>query len=210
MLSKKARQSITNFRMLPIADRSIFRAALGETNLIKNIHLFREIGIHKIIDLRNQPFGNILVEGIQILQRPMSGLNQENRIKTIITNQDLITNYLEILEKESSLIIKVVEELIQAGNQNILIGCNMGKDRTGIIAYMLMRKLKIPLKIIAEDYAKSKELLLMDIDMFENHWSKRNMSRDEYTKRLISPEEIIDHLDTRTSIQLKQYLGIHV
>ena len=63
--------------------------------------------------------------------------------------------YAQMLDQQMEKII----DTIMSANSNVLYFCAAGKDRTGVVSAVLLRKLGYSDEIIIEDYMKSKENL---------------------------------------------------
>ena len=71
----------------------------------------------------------------------------------------LAENYLWSLERFSGLIAQAVEAVAHTPEGAVLIHCAAGKDRTGLIAALLLGLAGVPAETIAADYAMTAELL---------------------------------------------------
>jgi protein tyrosine/serine phosphatase len=67
--------------------------------------------------------------------------------------------YLWILEECQSNIARIMKKIADSKDGTIAFYCHSGKDRTGIIAAMLLDVVHVPRSVIAEDYALSARLL---------------------------------------------------
>jgi protein-tyrosine phosphatase len=59
---------------------------------------------------------------------------------------------------------KALEALIEPGAMPVLIHCTQGKDRTGMIAILVLLILNVPLEAIELDYGLSDEALLPEAE----------------------------------------------
>lgn len=67
--------------------------------------------------------------------------------------------YIAILEGGQAQFRQVIETLADPRNVPALFHCHAGKDRTGLIAALLLALAKVPAEIIAEDYALTRQYL---------------------------------------------------
>ena len=120
-------------------------------------------GIKTIVDLRS-PF-EIATETYPLSQKlplryvnlPLIEENHKNIIESI-KHQTLLKLNCFFLE-ERSLALKAILETIATQQTPIIIHCAVGKDRTGIIAALLLAIAGVSIKTIAEDYHLSDRYL---------------------------------------------------
>jgi protein-tyrosine phosphatase len=67
--------------------------------------------------------------------------------------------YLWMLGSFQSNIARVMKEIADSKDGTVAFYCHSGKDRTGLIAAMLLDMVHVPRSVIAEDYALSASLL---------------------------------------------------
>lgn len=72
---------------------------------------------------------------------------------------DLQNRYLEMLEQGAGTIKALLEHLAHDQAPPTVFHCTGGKDRTGVVAAVLLRALGVPDEIIVEDYAQSERNL---------------------------------------------------
>ena len=85
------------------------------------------------------------------------------------------------------------------------LGCYAGKDRTGLLALLLLLKHNIPKNIILNDYLATGPSLLRNLDYFKENWVKKGLSRDEYAERMQPKKETLIRLLAHIE---SQYHGI--
>lgn len=68
--------------------------------------------------------------------------------------------YLEILDASGTVIKEVMETLASPGSIPVLIHCQAGKDRTGIIIALILLSLGVDRELIISDFMKSNDALL--------------------------------------------------
>jgi protein-tyrosine phosphatase len=78
----------------------------------------------------------------------------------------LARDYQEILETFASTVGRIIGEIAQACEGGVLIHCVAGKDRSGLIAALLLRVSGVSSQVVAEDYALSDERLRP----WHDHW----------------------------------------
>lgn len=114
--------------------------------------------------------------------------------------------YTIILDRYPDTVTAALRAIADAEPGGVLIHCHAGKDRTGIIAALVLALAKVPRDVIAQDYALTQErlwghwenMLETDGETEENRWLKP-----------VTPPETIDamfaHLDT-TYGGVREYL----
>lgn len=87
--------------------------------------------------------------------------------------------YLAFLERYGGNFGRAVTEVARAPDGTVLVHCQGGKDRTGIVAALLLRLAGVPADDIAADYALSEEALREDVAA----WVADAPDEQERTKR---------------------------
>jgi protein-tyrosine phosphatase len=67
--------------------------------------------------------------------------------------------YCQVLDGAQTRIRAIMVAIAEAPAGGVLVHCQVGKDRTGLITALLLAVLGVPNEIIADDYAKSTEYL---------------------------------------------------
>ncbi|GAA3048050.1 tyrosine-protein phosphatase [Actinokineospora globicatena] len=149
-----------------VAWRRLFRAdglhRLTETGR----EAFDELGVVTVLDLRTQR------EVDQKAWRPSPGWAGQWRHVPLVrqtpdwSNQDRATlddpgfaaaHYAEIVIEGASGLREAVEALAEPGGLPAVFHCAAGKDRTGILAALVLRLLGVPAEDVADDYAVSEQ-----------------------------------------------------
>jgi protein-tyrosine phosphatase len=175
-------KSVTNFRDLggyrtrsgrTVAWRRIFRS--GEFCWITREdyqRLKEEIKLTTIIDLRSSlevehhGIGLVSEAGVRYHSIPfLAGTSRADDEKFFQQCTDMGQFYLYIIKHRSfgSQIVRALEVIAEPENHPLVFNCAVGKDRTGILAAMLLNLVGVPDEDIIEDYSLSgpymKELL---------------------------------------------------
>lgn len=124
-----------------------------------------KLKVKKIIDLRtkeevsNMP--DIIPDGVKYINIPMldnrmTGITHEktSRLKQLESLSSMSEVYREIVSNEDYVnnISKILKEIINADEYPIIYHCSEGKDRTGIITYLILYILGFEEKEIIKDY----------------------------------------------------------
>ncbi len=91
-------------------------------------------------------FGNIDHVYIRNLDARVAALPTVDRVREV---------YLEFLERYRENVAAAIEAVADAPEGGVVIHCAAGKDRTGLIAALLLGLVGVPAETIAEDYAES-------------------------------------------------------
>lgn len=114
---------------------------------------------------------------------------------------DYANFYLRMLPhaiKVADLIFAHAQKLIKG--EKILFGCAAGKDRTGLVAMILLKKYGINDAMIIEDYMESSFAEKHTLKYFYNEWLKDKISPEEFVASMrpkpYTLEIILDHINT--------------
>lgn len=115
------------------------------------------------------------------------------RIEVLFPNDQVyLENYKALVCDNQAGIASVMRILAECPFDLAVISCGMGKDRTGIVAALLMKLAGRIETEIMEDYSLSGAEIRKVSHLFEEHWIKRGISESDYLKRLdISPSVIL-------------------
>jgi protein-tyrosine phosphatase len=155
-----------------IKEGILFRSANPDTLQSIDIEKLRSLNIRTIIDLRapqELSKGYKFVDHAERISLPLDfQQTTRDRLKPVIYKKDAediiadISNdlYLEILDASGPVFRQVMERLASPRNSPVLIHCQAGKDRTGIIIALILLALGVERELIIADFMKSNELLL--------------------------------------------------
>ena len=127
-----------------------------------------EYGIRRIVDLRlaseleEDEAGDVPVEVVHISFLEDVPLDKQIEIvqRWVSAPDDVSATrdgYLEMLETYRANVGAAVSAVARAPDGGVLIHCMGGKDRTGLVAALLLRLAGVPVADIAEDYGLSSE-----------------------------------------------------
>ena len=181
--------AIINFRKLP-GCTSIYRA--GNVPVLSNYDcssLVNNIGVY--LDLRSQ--GEILnvqqeTQNIKYICIDMNNAENSYIIDTPIV-QNYVEYYMAFLVTCKKQIAYFFECLSKDEQANILYGCTLGKDRTGIITYLLLSCMNTPFDVSKSDYIKSEEELVNNqvvIDYF------KSINKNDFYNRISNLDKIFE------------------
>ena len=124
------------------------------------------LGIRVVVDLRNEwereARPDRLPTGVQLLERssPAARNGPDPTIEELIAagqipvkDDDYITGvYIDLLDRLIPEVRLILETAVDATHRPMLFHCAAGKDRTGIVAAVLLGVLGVPDETIIEDY----------------------------------------------------------
>jgi protein-tyrosine phosphatase len=174
-------KSVLNFRDLggnltidnkKIRNGVIFRSANPDNISKDDINKFYLLNIRTIIDLRalhECKKLRRLIDNIDHLSIPMDFNHiMREKLKPFLykrNSEDIIAEisnslYLDILDAVGPLFKQIMEVLVSSDRCPVLIHCQAGKDRTGIVCALILLALGTERHFIIEDYLKSNDALL--------------------------------------------------
>jgi protein-tyrosine phosphatase len=160
-----------NFRDLggyPAADgtrtrwRRLFRAD-GLTRLTEgDLEIFQELGVATVIDLRTvlevETQGRFMwdIDGIAYHHLPLTDtLPGEEQAPEWHLPRFVTARYLQMLSEGAETVAGAIRLLAESDRQPAVFHCSVGKDRTGVLAAVVLGCLGVPDDAIIEDYALS-------------------------------------------------------
>lgn len=114
---------------------------------------------------------------------------------------DLSARYIEAVDCCRPAFLKVVDTITGGKDGAVLFNCTAGKDRTGIIAAMLLSLANVDKKVIAQDYALTASLAATLMDHLRSKARARGMDEASSTMLLSSEPgammTFLDHVEAR-------------
>ncbi len=174
----------------------IYRSANPDRVNEKDLRKMTGLGIKTIIDLRDpSEFSKRRAEfrGISIINIPLNFENKtRQRLKPLLKRNfdpdgiNRVTNgiNIEILDALGPVLGKTVELILQPDNTPLLIHCQAGKDRTGILSALLQMIAGVERDEIIRDYLTSNDSILP-------HFKKRLRIRKYLTLGLFPSEAVL-------------------
>ncbi len=150
----------------------IYRSANPDRVNEEDLRKMKGLGIKTIIDLRDpSEFSNRKAEipGINIINIPLNFENKtRQRLKPLLKRNfdpegiNRVTNgiYIEILDALRPALGKTAELILQPDNTPLLIHCQAGKDRTGILSALLQMIAGVEREEIIRDYLTSNDSII--------------------------------------------------
>ena len=114
---------------------------------------------------------------------PLGDFNYRLKHVTSPSHHDYYAYYSDIIDGQQQIIADIIHYIASCKYQNFLISCHLGKDRTGIIVMLLLGLLQVPEIKIIENFERSEMWLTDNVDRLEEHWLKRNITKEIYAQR---------------------------
>ena len=150
-------KSTRNTRALPIGTMRYIRSDVPLSLTDEEIQWLLDNNITTLVDLRSdeevckQPCELAAKKDFIYFHLPVTGGGDTPK-----SLEHLYTIYSQMIDKQMEKII----DTIMSAKSNVLYFCTAGKDRTGVVSAVLLRKLGYPDEVIIEDYMKSKDNLI--------------------------------------------------
>lgn len=150
-------QSTKNTRVLPTGTNQYFRSDFPENLTAKEIQWLFDSNIITIVDLRSdeevvkKPCSLKDIEGLTYFHLPVTGGGDTPK-----SLEHLHTVYRQMIDDKMENII----DTIMNAESNVMYFCTAGKDRTGVVSALILKRLGFSDEIIVEDYMKSKDNLM--------------------------------------------------
>jgi len=191
-----------NFRDLggyPTADgrrtawRRVFRAD-GLTDLTDaDLAVLDELGVRLVIDLRTDGEAESRgrfpahVEHVAYHHLPLTDtLPGEETAPEWRDPGFVAARYRSMLEEGTDSVVRAVQLIADGANLPAVFHCSVGKDRTGVLAAVVLGFLGVPDEVIVEDYALSGEAMVRILGRFEREFPDAEEILDRYRPMILS------------------------
>lgn len=166
------------------------------------------LGIRKVFDLRSN--AELARDGVgefagreaehfhvPLVRVSLSPFDPEIDWRTV----NLRDRYLEMLEEGGAAIRAIFTALADDANGAVVFHCSGGKDRTGVVAALVLRALGVPEEAIVEDYSLSEKNLKEPVREFRSHLENAGLDQVAIAYLTSSPPErmryTLEELDRR-------------
>lgn len=149
--------STRNTRALPVGSLRYIRSDVPEKLTGAEVQWLLDNGITTVVDLRSEeetlqrPCCLAERDGFRYVRLPVTGGGGTPR-----SLEHLYAVYRQMLDETME---KIVDAIMNAGS-NVLYFCTAGKDRTGVVSAVILKRLGFSDEAIIEDYMKSKDNLM--------------------------------------------------
>ncbi len=137
---------------------SVFRSDALHHLSAEDVQRLMALGIDRVIDLRSPEEvaavgrGGLADQGIDYAWAPILQ-STRGEAQAAPTSPDLAERYLWYLEVGQKAFVEAFEVLAEPGRGAVVFHCTAGKDRTGVLAALLLAALGVDGDDIASDYA---------------------------------------------------------
>lgn len=175
-------------------ERHIYRT--GDPDLLsKEIFSFlrHKSFIYYLLDLRTNQERKFSVEekGIRMVHFPMYG-NKAGENPDNLSTTEYANYYFDILMNNRETIRLLFSFLYTELNfKHFIFGCSFGKDRTGLIAYLIQNLADVSLPDILDDYEKSSNFISIQKHFIRDKWESKMLSEEEYLERIKANRETL-------------------
>ena len=173
--------------------RLLFRAdSVHRLTAADASRVHEELGLRTLMDLRNEleigayGVGSLAEDGMTRLHLPITSRPREapavggaaTAPSASRTPDDLLAVYLGMLEVSSDLIVGAVEALVNENALPAVFYCTAGKDRTGVLAAVVLGALGVREQDLIEDYFLTRESIELIIGRLATDPGTPDMYRD--------------------------------
>lgn len=151
----------TNFGV--VYRSSTLQQATGEdlTKLLEPLRLRTVIDLRLPDEVEREGYGLIADSGVEIANLPIRKNPQSSLAARDLvpdkTRVDLVDLYAQLLAGSTDHIVEAVRLIINPERQSVLFHCAAGKDRTGVLAAVLLDAVGVGHEAIAHDYVLTNE-----------------------------------------------------
>lgn len=168
-------------------------------------HLVEKLGLRTVIDLRlpdeveREGYGliadaNLTIANLPIRKSPQSSLAARDLVPDK-TRVDLTELYGQLLNGSGEHIVEAVRLIIDPDRHSLLFHCAAGKDRTGVLAAILLDAVGVPAEAIAHDYALTNERIQKVRDRLDALPSYEGLPQTNTGILAVSPEVMTRFLE---------------
>lgn len=150
-------QSTKNTRVLPTGTDRYYRSDFPENLKDEEIRWLSDCNITTIVDLRSdeevakKPCALEVAEGFQYFHLPVTGGGDTPK-----SMEHLHIVYRQMVDNQMQTIL----DTIMNAETNVLYFCTAGKDRTGVVSALILKRLGCSEEVIIDDYMESKDNLM--------------------------------------------------
>lgn len=183
-----------------------------------DLELIRSIGLTSVIDLRTSTeverngrgvLGSEPVRYVNFSVLPKGG--GEERAAPAIRVVDVAERYLWYLEVGTVALVESFRVLCDPGNYPLVFHCQAGKDRTGVLAALVLSCLDVERRAIVDDYVLTETRMDLIVGRLRRdpHFADRidDLPHSVFAVEAVTMERFLDGLDERFSGARSWVLG---
>lgn len=158
-------QSTKNTRALPTGTMRFIRSDVPKNLTDKEVQWLLDNNITTIVDLRSdeeivkKPCSLKKQDGFSYYHLPVTGGGDTPK-----SLEHLHIVYRQMVDKQMEKII----DIIMNAESNVMYFCTAGKDRTGVVSAIILKRLGFSEGVIIDDYMKSKDNLMDMLTVYAN------------------------------------------
>jgi protein-tyrosine phosphatase len=157
--------------------RTVYRADGVHRCTPGDVATLEALGVRRVVDLRTAhervADGSFAPQHPTIEYRHVPILDDVSGIGEIAEDEPLVVSYLHMIEQRSSRIVQAIEAIVGSPGP-VVFHCTAGKDRTGVMAALILQALGVPRETIVADYAKSQMAMDRLIAWYKAHRPERD------------------------------------
>lgn len=180
---------------------SLSNLSSSDIEVLKN-----DYNLKTVIDLRNSyeivDDKDVLIDGVKNINMPIlsdrvDGITRDSNKVKVDKVPNMSELYLQMVASDTSSlrIRKILKLMMKNGNKAILFHCSYGKDRTGIIALLLLSMLGIEYDEIMKDYLYTNVIQKEEYDKSYKFLLDKTRNEEyarEYSEVHLAKEEYLD------------------
>jgi protein-tyrosine phosphatase len=188
-----------NFRdLIAFSALGLFRGSVFRTGTLAGLdresarQLVGQTSLRGFVDLRtvqererDGEATRLAEAGVVVHHHPIDEGRTRVRAHRDPSPEDYAQSYVAMLDLAAAALGTVLD-LIALGQLPLAFGCTAGKDRTGVVAALLLACLGAEEDAIVEDYAATTSALAGHLGAFEAHWTRKGLSPQAYAARLVA------------------------
>jgi protein tyrosine/serine phosphatase len=200
---------------LPVRDgRRTRRASLLRSGTLQHLTeddvrvLVEEIGLRTVVDLRladeAEREGSALhgVDGVAYLSLPLWSADRVRADAVAYAEMDIVDHYLAFLDGSAETVVTAARTFADPDRLPAVFHCAAGKDRTGVLAAVLLDAVGVTHEAIVADYARTEEridAIRARLAQLETYRRMRAVARGTGTMTADADtmRRFLDHLTTR-------------
>lgn len=158
-------QSTKNTRVLPTGTNQYYRSDFPENLTDEEIQWLLDNNIITIVDLRSdeeilkKPCSLKEIEGFRYFHLPVTGGGDTPK-----SLEHLHIVYEQMIDDK----MKNIIDTIMIAESKVMYFCTAGKDRTGVVSALILKRLGFSDEVIIDDYMKSKDNLMDMLTAYVN------------------------------------------
>ncbi len=143
--------------------------------------VFRLLGVSSVVDLRSSAEvastgrGLLELESLRFVNSPVlsDAETEEPREEAVFDERYLARRYLQYLDVGAPAFVAAINEMTVPENYPLVFNCFLGKDRTGVLAALVLSALGVERETVVEDYALTHERMRLIVEKLRRDPTQR-------------------------------------